>query len=114
MSRKGFRGYQGGGNTQALSQQAKKMMKDLEKAEQELQQFQADGTAGGGTVRVIINGKYEVESVIIDPQAVDPNDVAMLQDLIQAATTEALKKVRDNYEAHMSKATGGMSIPGMF
>jgi len=109
-----FKGMPGGGNMQALAQQAKKMMKELETAQAEIAQFKGDGDAGNGLVKVTINGKYEIESLALAKEVVDPSDIPMLQDLIVKATNEALAKVKTHIESKMGKATGGFSLPGMF
>ena len=72
-----------------------------------------ESTAGGGVVKVVANGKNEIISVEIKPEAVDPEDVEMLQDLIQAAVNEALKKAQDMVSQEMSRLTGGIKIPGL-
>ncbi|MFW6381352.1 MAG: YbaB/EbfC family nucleoid-associated protein, partial [Bacillota bacterium] len=70
--------------------------------------------AGGGAVKVVVNGKQEVVDLKIDPEAVDPEDVEMLEDLLLAAVNEGLRKVKDMVNDEMGKLTGGMNIPGMF
>ena len=99
----------GGGpsNMQAMIKQAQKMQEELEQREYEV-------AAGGGVITVKINGKKEVLSVKIDPEAVDPDDVDTLEDLIVAAVNEAIKTVETASTQEMSKITGGMSLPGMF
>lgn len=102
------------GNMQALLKQAQKMQESMQTIQQEAESFTAEGSAGGGVVKIVVNGKFQVLSVTIDPQAVAPADVEMLQDLIMAAANEALRKVQDNLKQKMSSATGGMNIPGLF
>lgn len=109
---KGFPGMPGG--MQGLMKQAQKMQEDLARAQQEAEQFSAEGSAGGGMVKVSVNGKYEIQSVAISRDVVNPDDIEMLQDLIVAASNEALEKVKQNLKAQMTKVTGGMSIPGLF
>jgi DNA-binding YbaB/EbfC family protein len=111
---KGFSGLPGGGNMQALMQQAQKMQKEMQKAQADAETFEAEGSAGGGVVKFKMNGKYEVVSVEIKPEAVDPSDVDMLQDLVRAAANDAIAKVRENAQTSMSKVAGGMNIPGLF
>jgi len=111
---KGFNGFPGGGNMQGLMQQAQKMQKEMQKAQEEVENFEAEGSAGGGAVKFKVNGKYEVVTVEIKPEAVDPSDVELLQDMIRAAANDAISKVRENAQARMSKAAGGMNIPGLF
>jgi hypothetical protein len=109
---KGFGGFPG--NMQGLMQQAQKMQKDLQKAQEEAENFEAEGSAGGGAVKFKMNGRYEVLSVEIKPEAVDPSDVEMLQDMVKAAANDAIAKVRENTQSKMSKVAGGMNIPGLF
>lgn len=110
---KGFGGFPGGGNMQALLQQAQKMQRDMQVAQSQAEAFEAEGSVGGGAVKMKVNGKYEVLSVEIKPEAVDPSSVDLLQDMIKSAANEAIGKIRGNTEAMLSKVTGGMSIPGM-
>jgi DNA-binding YbaB/EbfC family protein len=111
---RGFGGMPGGGNMQALLQQAQKMQKEMQRVQAEAEVFEAEGSAGGGAVKVTANGKNEILSVSIKPEAVDPSDVEVLQDMIRLATNDALSKVRKHTEESLSKVTGGMNIPGMF
>jgi len=97
-----------------LVRQAQIMQKKMAKMQEEMAQRTVDASSGGGMVTVRVNGSQEVLSVKIDPAAVDPNDLEMLQDLILAATNEALKKSKDMVQAEMSQLTGGINIPGMF
>ncbi len=110
---KGFGGFPGGGNMQALLQQAQKMQRDMQVAQSQAEAFEAEGSVGGGAVKMKVNGKYEVLSVEIKPEAVDPSSVDLLQDMIKSAANEAIGKIRGNTEAMLSRVTGGMSIPGM-
>lgn len=86
----------------------------MAKLQEEASQKNAEATSGGGAVSVKVNGKNEIISLEIKKEAVDPNDVEMLQDLIITAVNEALKKVHTEMGDEMSKITGGMSIPGLF
>ncbi|MDP8231563.1 MAG: YbaB/EbfC family nucleoid-associated protein [Candidatus Zophobacter franzmannii] len=106
--------YQGGPNMKDLMRKAQKMQQDMMKAQEELADQVIEAQAGGGMVKVEINGKYEVKSLKIDPEVVDADDVEMLEDLILAAFKEALEKVGKNSEESMGKLTGGMKIPGLF
>ncbi|MFO0417092.1 MAG: YbaB/EbfC family nucleoid-associated protein [Pseudomonadota bacterium] len=110
---RGFNGFPGGGNIQALMQQAQKMQKEMQRVQAEAELFEAEGSAGGGAVKVTANGKNEILSVVIKPEAVDPADVEVLQDMIRLATNDALGKVRKNTEENLSRVTGGMNIPGL-
>lgn len=109
---KGFGGFPGG-NMQAILKQAQKMQQDMQRAQAQAEIFEAEGSVGGGAVKIKINGKYEVVSVDIKPEAVDPSDVDMLQDMIKASANEALSKIRANTEAMLSKVAGGMNVPGL-
>jgi DNA-binding YbaB/EbfC family protein len=111
MSR-GFGGFPGG-NMQGLLQQAQKMQKDMQRAQQEAEAFEAEGSAGGGAVKIKARGTNEILSVTIAPEAVDPSDVEVLQEMILLAANAALAEVRKNSEEKLSKVTGGMKIPGM-
>jgi DNA-binding YbaB/EbfC family protein len=110
---KGFGGLPGGGNMQALLQQAQKMQRDMQVAQTQAEAFEAEGSVGGGAVKIKVNGKYEVLAVEIKPEAVDPSGVDILQDMIKAAANEAISKIRSNTDTMLSKVTGGMSVPGL-
>jgi DNA-binding YbaB/EbfC family protein len=110
---KGFGGFSGGGNMQALLQQTQKMQRDMQKAQEEAEGFLAEGSAGGGSVKITVNGKNEVITVSIRPEAVDPSDVEMLQDLVRQAANDALNKVRENTNERLAKVTAGFNIPGL-
>jgi len=94
--------------------QAKQMMSTVEKIRAEMEKRTQEATVGGGMVTVVARGDDTLVSIKIDPEVVDPDDVEMLQDLILAATNEALKKVQEMKREEMSKITGGLQIPGMF
>ena len=100
----------GMGNLQRMAQQ---MQQEMQRIEGELRDAQVDGSAGGGVVKAVVTGKQELVSVTIDPAAVDPSDVEMLQDLIVAAINDALRASRDLAEEKMAAVTGGLKIPGM-
>ncbi len=97
-------------NPQKMLQQ---MQRDMARVEEELQAARVEGSAGGGVVRVVVTGKRDVVSIVIDPSAVDPDDVEMLQDLVLAAMTEALNASRDMETSKMAALTGGLRLPGM-
>lgn len=97
-----------------LVRQAQVMHKKIEKMQKELETQTVEATSGGGMVTVTANGGGEVVGIKIDPAAVDPNDVDMLQDLVLAAVAESLKKAKEMSESEMNKITGGMKLPGMF
>lgn len=116
MARGGFpRGMNmGGGNMNNMIRQAQKMQEEMLKAQEELGEKTVDASVGGGAVSVVVNGKKELMSVTIKPEAVDPEDVEMLQDLIVTAVNEAMRKADDMAASSMSRITGGMNIPGLF
>jgi nucleoid-associated protein EbfC len=101
----------GMGNMQNMMKQMQKMQKKMAEAQEELGQQKIEGTAGGGMVTVIVTGHKEVVDVQIKPEAVDPDDVEMLQDLILAATNDALKKVEELTNNTMGQFTKGMNLP---
>ncbi len=96
-----------------LIRQAQQLQARLEKAQQELETATVQASAGGGVVTVTVSGKLKIESVAIDPQAVDPDDVEMLEELVMAAANEALQKAQDLAQEKMGAITGGMNIPGL-
>lgn len=103
-------GFPGGmpGNVGNLMKQAQKMQRQMEEASKELEEKEVTAAAGGGAVEVTVSGKKEVTKVKIDPEAVDPDDVEMLEDMIMAATNEALRQIEEYSQQFMSKITGGM------
>lgn len=103
-------GFPGGmpGNMGNLMKQAQKMQRQMEEASKELEEKEVTAAAGGGAVEVTVSGKKEVTKVKIDPEAVDPDDVEMLEDMIMAATNEALRQIEEYFQQSMSKITGGM------
>ena len=100
-------------NMNKLMKQAKQMQAKMSKMQEELKEKTVEATAGGGVVKVVVNGKQEVLDLEIDPDAVDPEDVEMLEDMILAAVNEGMRKVQDMVDDEMGKVTGGMNIPGM-
>lgn len=108
---RGFGGVPG--NMQAMLRQAQKMQQDLQKAQESAKLITAEGSAGGGMVKAVVNGDNHIVSFMIDKQVVDPNDVEMLQDLIKAAANEALTKVQTAVQEELGKVTGGINIPGL-
>lgn len=112
MAKKG--GFPGGmpGNMNNIMKQAQKMQKQMEEATKELQEKEVTSSAGGGVVEVTVSGKREITKVKIDPEAVDPDDVEMLEDLIMAATNEALREIDELSTQSMSRITGGLGGMG--
>jgi DNA-binding YbaB/EbfC family protein len=108
MAKRG--GFQGmPGNMNNLMKQAQKMQKQMAEQQAELEAREFSASAGGGVVEVTVSGKREITKVKLDKEAVDPDDVEMLEDLIMAATNEALRKCEEESQASMSKITGGLS-----
>ncbi len=96
-----------------LQRMAQQMQQEMLRIQTELETLTVDGTAGGGVVKAVVTGKQELVSVTIDPAAVDPSDVEMLQDLIIAAVNDALRSSRQVAEEKMAAVTGGLRLPGM-
>lgn len=96
-----------------IMRQAQQMQKKMAEMQEELAKKTVEASAGGGMVTVKASGALQIVEVSIDPAVVDPQDVGMLQDLIYAASNEALKKAREMMEGEMSQLTGGMKIPGL-
>jgi len=96
-----------------LQRMAQQMQQDMLRIQTELETLTVDGSAGGGVVKAVVTGKQELVSVTIDPSAVDPSDVDMLQDLIVAAVNDALRSSRSVAEEKMAAVTGGRRLPGM-
>ncbi|WP_027339725.1 YbaB/EbfC family nucleoid-associated protein [Halonatronum saccharophilum] len=101
-------------NMNKMMKQVQKMQGQMAKMQEELADKTVDATVGGGVVTVTANGKQEIVDIKIDPDAIDPDDVEMLEDLILAATNEALRKMQEMTNKEMGKLTGGMNIPGLF
>ena len=108
------KGMGGGQNMSAMLRQAQKMQEDMAALQEDLDAREYDISAGGGMVKLKINGKREVVSLDIDPDIVDPDDVETLADVITAAINEGIKRVDSTNEAEMAKITGGMGMPGLF
>src|SRR3954451_24219076 len=104
----------GMGNMQNMMKQMQKMQKKMAEAQEELGQKRIEGTAGGGMVTVIATGHKEIVDVKIKEEVVDPDDIEMLQDLVLAATNDALKKAEELTNETMGQFTKGMNLPGMF
>ena len=110
-----FGGMGNMGNMSGMMKKVQKLQTEMQKMQEELKKRTIEVSAGGGAVKVVMNGEKQVQGLTIDPAAVDPEDVEMLQDLISAAFNEALKKVDDMMASEMGKLTGGLGLPpGMF
>ncbi|MFH5186728.1 MULTISPECIES: YbaB/EbfC family nucleoid-associated protein [Paenibacillus] len=101
-------------NMNQMMKQVKKMQEQMLKTQEELAQKSVEGSAGGGVVTVSVNGQKKVTAITIKPEAVDPEDVEMLQDLILTAINDAMTKAEELANKEMSRLTGGMNIPGLF
>jgi DNA-binding YbaB/EbfC family protein len=101
------------GNMQKMMKQAQQLQRKMLEAQEALAEERVEGSAGGGMVKVVADGQQNVLEVAINPEAVDPEDVEMLQDLVLAAVSDALKKSRDLADEKMGAFTKGMNIPGM-
>ena len=114
MARNNFRGRPGGMNQAAMIKQAQKMQQDMLRMQEEMENKTYTATAGGGMVAATVNGKHEVLNLEIKPDAVDPDDVEMLQDMIIAAVNEAMRTADADAANNMSRLTGGLNLGGMF
>lgn len=100
-------------NMQKMMKQVQKMQADMARVQEELAEATVEATAGGGVIRVVANCQQEIREIKIEPDAVDPDDVEMLEDLVLAAVNEALRKAQERATDEMQKVTGGMNIPGL-
>jgi len=96
-----------------LAKMAQQMQAEMARVQAELDELVLEATAGGGAVSATVSGRQELVSLRIDPEAVDPEDVEMLQDLITAAVNDGLRQVRQTAEEKMARATGGLRLPGL-
>jgi hypothetical protein len=105
----------GGGNMGAMMKKVQKLQAEMTKMQAEVKKKTVEVSSGGGVVKVVINGEKEIQSLKIDPSAVDASDIEMLEDLIAAAVNESIRKVDEMMAKEMSKLTGGLGLPpGMF
>lgn len=114
-----YKGFAGAGmnqkqNMNSVIKQAQKMQEEMERIQQETEAEQVEATAGGGAVKVVVSGKKEIVSIKIDPDAVDPDDVETLEDMVMAAVNEGIGKADELMAERMGAITGGMNIPGLF
>ena len=114
MAKNNFRGMPGGMNQAAMIKQAQKMQQDMLRMQEEMENKTYTATAGGGMVTATVNGKHEVLNLDIKPDAVDPDDVVMLQDMVIAAVNEAMRTADTDAANNMSRLTGGLNLGGMF
>ena len=113
MARNNFGGFGGGANMQQLMRQAQKLQQQMTEAQENLDAAEYEAASGGGMVKVTVNGEMELVNLTIDPDALDPEDVDMLQDMIMAAVNEAVRGVNELANKQMGAITGGLNIPGM-
>lgn len=104
----------GPGNMQSMIRQAQKMQEDMAALQEDLNAREYTANAGGGAVTATVNGTHELTKLEIRPDAVDPDDVEMLADLVRAAVNEAIRQAAETSQTEMNKLTGGMSMPGLF
>ena len=114
MAKSNFRGMPGGMNQAAMMKQAQKMQQEMLRMQEEMESKTWSATAGGGMVTASVNGKHEVVDLKINPEAVDEDDVEMLQDMIIAAVNEAMRTADAEAAQNMSRLTGGMNLGGLF
>ena len=114
MAKGGFRGMPGGMNQAAMMKQVQKMQQDMLRMQEEMEAKTYTATAGGGMVKAEVSGKNELVNLEINPEAVDPDDVDMLQDMIIAAVNEALRSAETDKNNNMSRMAGGLNLGGLF
>ena len=115
MAKGGFRGGMPGGmNQAAMMKQAQKMQQELMRMQEEQENKTYSAAAGGGMVNAVVNGKHELINLEIKPEAVDPDDVEMLQDMVIAAVNEAMRTADADAANNMSRLTGGLNLGGLF
>ena len=114
MAKGGFRGMPGGMNQAAMMKQAQKMQQDLLRMQEEMETKTYSATSGGGMVTATVNGKHTLVELSIKEEAVDPDDVEMLQDMVIAAVNEAMRAAENDAANNMSRLTGGLNLGGLF
>lgn len=102
------------GDMGKMMKQVQKMQEDLAKMQEELKEMTVEASSGGGMVRVVATGKQEIREIKINPEAIDPEDAEMLEDLVLTAVNEALRKSQEMQAEQMSRITGGIKVPGLF
>ena len=113
MAKGGFRGMPGGMNQAAMIKQAQKMQQEMLRIQEEMENKTYCATTGGGMVTATVNGKHELLNLEIKPEAVDPDDVEMLQDMVIAAVNEAMRAADADSANNMSRLTGGLNLGGL-
>ena len=114
MAKGGFRGMPGGMNQAAMMKQVQKMQQDMIRMQEEMEAKVYTASAGGGMVKAQVSGKNELVNLEINPDAVDPDDVEMLQDMVIAAVNEALRAAETDKNSNMSRMAGGLNLGGLF
>ena len=114
MAKNNFRGMPGGMNQAAMMKQAQKMQQEMLRMQEEMENKTYSASSGGGMVTATVNGKHQVVAMQIKPEAVDPDDVEMLQDMIIAAVNEAMRTADVDAQNNMARLTGGLNLGGMF
>ncbi len=114
MAKNNFRGMPGGMNQAAMMKQAQKLQQEMIRMQQEQESKTYTCAAGGGMVSATVNGKHELLELKINPEAVDPEDVEMLQDMVIASVNEAMRAADNDAASNMSRLTGGLNLGGMF
>lgn len=114
MAKGGFRGMPGGMNQAAMMKQAQKLQQEMLRMQEEQENKTYSATAGGGMVTATVNGKHNLTALEVKPEAVDPDDVEMLQDMIIAAVNEAMRNADTDAANNMSRLTGGLNLGGLF
>ena len=114
MAKGGFRGMPGGMNQAAMMKQAQKMQQEMLRMQEEMENKTYTATSGGGMVTAEVSGKHQIVSLTIKEEAVDPDDVEMLQDMIMAAVNEAMRTAEADAANNMSRLTGGLNLGGLF
>ena len=114
-----YKGFGGSGMNQnkkvsGVMQQAQMMQQRMQQIQEEVEKKTVTATAGGGVVSVTVNGKKEIEEIVLKPEVVDPDDIETLQDLIMVAVNDAVKQADDMMTEGLSEITGGLNIPGLF
>ena len=112
MAKNNFRGMPGGMNQAAMMKQVQKMQQDMLRMQEEQEKATYTAKAGGGMVTAEVNGKHEIVNLTINPEAVDPDDVEMLQDMVIAAVNEAMRQADEASAQSMSRLTGGLNLGG--
>lgn len=113
MARGGFNGFPGGGGRNNMMKQIEKLQKQMEQMQDDLKNQEITESSGGGAVEATVNGNKELVSIKLDKDAVDPDDVEMLEDLIVVAVNSAMKTAEEKMSSEMGKFTGGLNIPGL-